>query len=388
MKKIGILLSSPKEIGGIFQYSLSIISSLENFERKKIFNVKYFYTDKEWSKHIPKNSRKVLIKKFFLIRIFRKVLNYFFKNNIELYKRFEFLNEEVSSINSSDCDLIIFPSQNLVSYLVNKTSLSTIHDLMHIYEPKFEEYDEATIFRRNVHYQSICKYCDGILVDSKLGKKHVKDNFIVKKSKIFILPFVVPSYINKKIKIDVKKKFRINKKYLFYPAQFWEHKNHLNVVKAFSYFKKENDDFALVFCGAKKNFYNQVKEMSDSLGLSKDIYFLGRVKDRYMRSLYENAELTIFASFCGPTNIPPLEAIAIGSPLVCSNVYSMTKQVNKAAIFFDPKDPKDLYKKIKILNNDKKLKYKISQQGKMLIQEYNQKHFNNLLKSYIKKLLN
>lgn len=388
MKKVGILLSSPKEIGGIFQYSLSIISSLENFERKKIFSVKYFYTDKEWSKHIPKNSKKVFIKKFFLIRIFRKVLNFFFKNNIKLYKSFEFLNEEVSSINRSDCDLIIFPSQNLVSYLVNKKSLSTIHDLMHIYEPKFKEYDEATIFKRNIHYKSICKYCDGILVDSKLGKKHVMDNFNIKKNKIYILPFVVPSYINRKVKIDVKKKFRIKKKYFFYPAQFWEHKNHLNVLKAFSYFKAENDNFALVFCGAKKNFYNQVKEMSVRLGLSKDIYFLGRVEDRYMRSLYEKAELTIFASFCGPTNIPPLEAIAIGSPLVCSNVYSMTKQVNKSAIFFDPKDPKDLYKKIKILNNNKKLKHKISQQGKMLIKEYNQNHFNNLLKSHIKKLLN
>lgn len=387
MKKIGILLSSPKDIGGIFQYSLSVINSLKSFEKKKIYDVQYFYSDNIWSSYIPKNSKKKFIQKKIFIKILRKLTTFFFKNKIELYKKFRFLNEEVSVINKSDCDVIIFPSQNIISYLVNKKSLSTIHDLMHKYEPNFSEYDMQTKLNRDIHFQSICNVCDGILVDSNLGKHHVIKNYKVKNNKIFVLPFVVPSYINKKSKLNIKKKFNIKKKYFFYPAQFWEHKNHINVIKAFSYLKKNNDEFMLVFCGAKKNFYNPVKELVEKLNLSNDVLFLGRVEDRYMRSLYSDAELTIFASFCGPTNIPPLEALAVGSPLICSNAYAMPKQIKKAALFFNPKTPKNLYRNIKVLINNKKLKLQIIKEGKKVIKEYNQSHFNKLLNSYINDLV-
>ena len=63
MKKIGILLSSPREVGGIYQYSISIISALNNYQKKKQFNFIYFYTYKIWAKIIPKNYKKKFIKK-------------------------------------------------------------------------------------------------------------------------------------------------------------------------------------------------------------------------------------------------------------------------------------------------------------------------------------
>ena len=388
MKKIGILLSSPKDIGGIFQYSLSIINSLKNFKKKKIYKIQYFYTDKIWEEYIPKNSKKIFIKKKLHNKFLRKIINFSFDDSLKFYKKNEFLNEEVVSINKSDCDLVIYPSQNIVSYLTNKKSLSTIHDLMHKYESHFDEYDVNTIKNRDLHYQSICNKCDGILVDSKLGQNHVLDSYKVKKNQLHILPFVVPKYILKRTKLNIKKIFKIKKKYFFYPAQFWEHKNHINVVEAFSYLQKENNDFVLVFCGAKKNFFRKVKDKVEEKRLLKHILFLGRVDDKFMRPLYENAELTIFASSCGPTNIPPLEALSVGSPLICSNAYSMPLQVKNSALFFDPNNSRDLFKKIKILIRNKKLKIKIIKEGKKTIKKYNQIHFNKLLNSYIKKILN
>ncbi len=120
MKKIGILLSSPKEIGGIFQYSLSIITSLENLQKKKIYNIQYFYTDTIWEKYIPKNSKKFYIKKRLFYKLIKKILSFFFKSHISLNKNLKFLNEEVSFINKSNCELVIFPSQNIISYLIQK----------------------------------------------------------------------------------------------------------------------------------------------------------------------------------------------------------------------------------------------------------------------------
>ena len=235
---------------------------------------------------------------------------------------------------------------------------------MHIYENQFSEYTKNIISKRDIHYQNICKYCDGILVDSTMGKNHVIDYYIVKKNKIFTLPFIVPKYLLKKNKINVFKKFGIKENYLFYPAQFWEHKNHITLVKAFKDVSKKNKNISLVFCGAKKNYYDQVYKLVHLKNLQEKIYFLGRVHDNDMSSLYSNAIATIYPSLCGPTNIPPLESISLNTPLICSDAYSMKNQMGNSAIFFNPKNYKNISKKINVVIYIKKLRNKLVKNGK------------------------
>ena len=185
MNKIGILLTSPKEVGGIYQYSLSVIEALNLLNKKKRIKVEYYYSDKHWEKHLPKISKGIYIHKGFFKKVLRKFISIIFSNNTRYLILKEFLNEEVKVLNKSKCDLIIFPSQNITSYQVNKKSLSTIHDLMHKYEHRFSEYTNEIISQRDIHYQNICKFCDGILVDSLMGKKHVINSYKVKKKKYF-----------------------------------------------------------------------------------------------------------------------------------------------------------------------------------------------------------
>ncbi len=387
MNKIGILLTSPKEVGGIYQYSLSIIEALTVLHKNKKFKVIYYYTDKHWEKHIPKISGATYIHKGIFKKFLRKLIYLFVSNNLQPFLFKEFLNEEVKILNKSKCDLVIFPSQNITSYQINKKSLSTIHDLMHRYENQFSEYTRNIILQRDNHYQNMCKYCDGILVDSKMGKNHVIDSYRVKKNKIFTLPFIVPKYLLKKHKINVFKKFGIKENYLFYPAQFWEHKNHINLVKAFNEVLKKNKNISLVFCGAKKNHFNEVYNFVKLKNLQKKIYFLGRVPDNDMSSLYSNAIATVYPSLCGPTNIPPLESISLNTPLICSNAYSMKNQMENSAIFFNPKNYKNISKKINLVLNNKKLRNKLVKNGRKKISKYNIKHFSRLLEKYIYNLV-
>ncbi len=388
MKKIGILLSSPKEVGGIYQYSLNVIEALELLRKKKNFYIKSYYTDQIWKKELPRNIEK----KFIYKSLFKKILRKFFNIIISKKKNFfflkEFLYEEVKIINESDCDLVIFPSQNITSYQVEKKSLSTIHDLMHIYESKFSEYTREVITQRNLHYKNICKFCDGILVDSKMGKKHVLESYKVESKKLFILPFVAPKYLKKIKKVNIFKKFNLKKKYLFYPAQFWEHKNHINLIKGFRHALKKNPNIMLVFCGSKKNYYKKVLDYVVQNQLENKIIFLGRVPDELMSSLYVNSIATIYASLCGPTNIPPLESISLGTPLVCSNAYYMKKQMGNAAIYFNPRDYKSISKKINLILNNNKLRKELVINGKKKIAKYNILHFSKLLEKHINKILN
>ena len=387
MNKIGILLTSPKEVGGIYQYSLSVIEALNLLQKKRKFKVEYYYSDKHWEKHIPKNSKKIYIHKGLLKKILRRLIYLIFSKKYYYFIFREFLYEEVKILNQSNCKIIIFPSQNITSYQINKKSLSTIHDLMHRYEHQFSEYTNKIILERDIHYQNICKYCNGILVDSEMGKKHVINSYDVEKKKIFSLPFIIPKYLFKKKKINVFKKFKIKEKYLFYPAQFWEHKNHINLIKAFKDVLKKNKNISLVFCGAKKNNYNDVYNFVQSHKLQKKIYFLGRVQDKFMSSLYSNAIATVYPSLCGPTNIPPLESISLNTPLICSDSYFMKNQMGNSAVFFNARNYKNIKKKIHLVINNKNLQKKLVKNGKKKILKYNINHFSTLLEKYIQKLI-
>ena len=373
MINIGILLQSEKNVGGIYQYCLSIIDAADNLNKNK-FHITYFYTENFWSKKIPRSAKKIFIEKNILKKILRKLIFSVLptKENWRLFRNI--LYEDVNIINKSDCEVIIFPSQNRAGYLTKKKSITMIHDLMHRYEKNFPEYKNGVFEMREKHYNMICKYSDYIVVDSQMGKKHVIESYKRKKN-IDILPFTIPSYLLQK-KIKKNKIINLPKKFIFYPAQFWEHKNHINLIKAFYLLKKENIDLSLILCGAKKNFYTEVINEIEKNNLKDRVKILGRVSDESMRYIYKKSFATAFVSFLGPTNIPPLEAISLNSPLICSNVYGMKEQMQNTAIYVDPKNPIEIYKAIKKIYEENNFRKKLILKGKKLSKSKSQYYFN------------
>ena len=381
MKHIGVYLSSDQHGGGTYQYNLSIISALRKLDRNE-YKLTAFIHCESWNKHLSDNFTAILTKK----TLVRKVLKKIYRIS-KLSRRFPFFfNPMVYEMNNSDCDIIIFPSQDEESYQSSKKSLSAIHDLMHRYESHFQEYQNGEYDLRERHYSLMSKNSNGILVDSVVGKQHVVDSYNINEEKVFVLPFVPPFYLLESISVDVKGKYGLPSKYFFYPAQFWEHKNHINLLLALKLLKDRNVVCDLVLVGSKKNNYNNVVNKINELGLSENVHILGYVSNDDMAALYISALATTFVSLIGPTNIPPLEAMVIGSPLICSNVYAMPEQVGDAALLVDPRNPLDIAAKMELLAVDYELAIDLVQKGKEKMQEYSQKEFSELLESYIKCL--
>ena len=386
MKNIGVYLNSEPFGGGTYQYNLSIIEAL-SFLNQKEYSVDTFSHSKKWKKILPKHFNNYVVTKPIILRLFWKFFRLIF-NNPEFQIRFaSIFNPVIKKINESKCDLVIYPSQDIISYQTNKKSLSTIHDLMHRYEPHFAEYQDGTYNFREIHYKMICKYASGILVDSELGKEQVIQSYNITKSKLFVLPFTPPRYILGTPSSDVISKYQLPKNYLFYPAQFWEHKNHLNLIKALKIILNKNLDINLVLVGAKKNNYIKTKRLIKKLNLENHVCILGYVENKEMVSLYKNAICTIFVSLIGPTNIPPLEAFAAGSPLICSNVYAMPEQVGDAALLVNPKDPQDIAEKIEKIMSDKILQHQLKKRGFERIKKFDQEKFNVKFEQIINKLI-
>ena len=136
-----------------------------------------------------------------------------------------------------------------------------------------------------------------------------------------------------------------------------------------------------------KNNFNKVIDKINSYKLSNRVFVLGYVSNDEMFSLYKNALMTTFVSLLGPTNIPVMEALTIGSPLICSNVYAMPDQVGDAGLLVNPKDPEDISNKIELLLNDRMLIADLIVKGKKKVDNYTQIEFTHKLKSIIEKIL-
>lgn len=386
MKKIGIYLLENKKIGGAWQINLMMLSALNKISRRN-YEIVIFQEEDVWYKYLSSRIKIVSLKRKRIPKILTTIVSRIFKSQRIISFFSNLLDPHIRTINQEQCDLVIFPTQDDNSFKINSRTLTTIWDLMHIYEGQFAEYTNKEKARRNRKYQNICNFTSTIVVESETTKKHILSNFDVERKKIKVLPLTYSPYLNNPKKFNVKKKFDIKKKYIFYPAQFWEQKNHINLILAF---KKvlQNYDINLVLSGAKKINYQKVKDLIKKLKLEKKIKIIGFVHEKYIYSLYKNAVCVTYVSRTGPTNVPPLEALKVGTPLICSDVYEMKKQVgHKSAIFVDPTNIVEIQKSIERLLKDKKLRKKLIQNGKKTIEKlslesYEQK-FNSIVKETI-----
>jgi glycosyltransferase involved in cell wall biosynthesis len=288
-----------------------------------------------------------------------------------------------------NCDLWIFPSQEGIwSYQVPVVAVCTIFDLMHRYEKRFPEvYAQGIYEHREMHYKQMCKWAKGILVDSELGKQQVVESYGTDPIKIHVLPFVPPKYIYGKSTNQFDNRYRLPKKFIFYPAQFWEHKNHKGLVQAVHILREKHPDLTLIFVGSKKNGYKSTHDMVQKLNVAGNIIFLGYVPDEDMPELYRRARGMIMPTFFGPTNIPPLEANVLGCPIAVSNIYAMPEQLEGAALYFDPTSIEEIAHAIEQIWTDDELCQKLREQGFQQANKWNQAHFNKRLYTIIKNIL-
>jgi glycosyltransferase involved in cell wall biosynthesis len=382
MKKIGLYLDSPVQ-GGTFQYNLSILDAIISLPNNQ-FNYQITYTSDLWGKYLKEEkipatriNRTLLSRTWFQIR-----------SPLWFWRRFCVGSDSFSkSFISLKCDLWIFPSQDIWTYSLPVKSLGTVHDLMHRYERSFPEAGSKKEYLfRETHYKRTCKFSKGILVDSQLGKEQLMESYIVDESKIFILPFIAPKYIyeeNSQNVID----YKLPNKYVFYPAQFWEHKNHKGLVNAISLIAHKLPDLKMVFVGSPNNSYNKLRTLINRLQLQDNFIFLDHVPDNQMRNLYLNARALIMPTFFGPTNIPPLEAFATECPVAVSNVYAMPEQIGEAGLVFDPNSYEQIADVIYRLWTDDNLVSDLINKGREKNMAWGTKQFSKELFSIIKRVL-
>ena len=143
----------------------------------------------------------------------------------------------------------------------------------------------------------------------------------------------------------------------------------------------------MIFVGSKKNGYDFAINLIKELGLADNISVLGYVDDASMRYLYKHARAMVMASKMGPTNIPPLEGMAMGCPVAVANVYAMPWQVGDAGLVFDPYNVESMAEVIERLWIDDALCEELKVKGHKQIENFTQEKFNERFVKYVREAL-
>lgn len=341
-KRLGIFLGIDSSAGGMFQYAQSMLHALSQLD-KGSYQVIVAYSDNVWQPYLlklPLPSVR-LDSSFFGI----KIANLFMAVGLPgSFCRLigGLMNPLVRELIKLKCDAWIFPSQDSLTWQVPKViSIGVIHDLMHRFEPHFPEV--SSNFRhyiRENRFRNIAKYSSVVLVDSFVGKNQVVHSYGIDDKKVLLLPYIAPKYLTGNADGEqsesFKKSYILPKKYLFYPAQFWAHKNHLRLLDAFKIASISCPDMQLVLSGSMRNEYKKIFNYAIKIGVINRVHFIGYVPDSNLREIYLGARALIYPTFFGPTNIPPLEAHILGCPAALSDIYAMKERSKDAAIYFDP----------------------------------------------------
>jgi glycosyltransferase involved in cell wall biosynthesis len=376
-KNLVIVLTMLPHHGGKYQYSLSVLNS---FRDQSHFKIVVLYYDGHWDNIIPKEFLKIKVNKDIKVITGIKLLIGLIPFGDTLIRlvsnKFFSIHKKIHDIKP---DLVIYPGGETLSYENKYNSVVPVFDIMHKYESYPEINSFAVNYTRNLHYKRVVNNASIVFVDSEVGKKQLEESYPCKRSlKIFKLPYVAPPYVyNSK---DFSSELELPKKYLFYPAQFWEHKNHKNLIQALELIKtKHNKIVDLVLVGAKKNYYSNVLDVIKQYDLENQIHYFDYVQNDELVYLYKNAFALIMPSYLGPTNIPPLEAIALGCPVIVSDVYAAREQLDDSALYFNPKDSEDISNKILTLLENKKLREDIIRKGFIKSSQYSQSQFRSTL---------
>ena len=168
--------------------------------------------------------------------------------------------------------------------------------------------------------------------------------------------------------------------YIYYPAQFWSHKNHIRLILAAQIMKEQNINLKVVFSGLDRGNKKYLISQVEKLDLQEKVIFLDYVNQKQMASLYKNAYALVYPSLAGPDSISALEALYFNCPVLISNHLGYTQQLKKAALYFNPLDEMDIVAKIQNLN-DLAIKDDLINKGQAIIKE-------NTMQKYIDKFLN
>ena len=349
--RIGIDTRMMKEpFEGVGRYTKSLISSLLLVDKTN----EYFLIQDKFTISVFKESDRIKIVKVSYPALSIRAL-FFLRRVVEREK------------------IDVFHSPFLLGPLFSKKPfIITLHDLMAITFPNFFEGRKflTKVFARLFFLIVVpitAKQCRMILTDSCKVKGEAINLLKLSSEKIKVIyPGVDKRF--KKLKSKnlngILPELNPNKKTILYIGNTRPYKNLPRLLEAFGLLQKRKpENYQLIIAGGEKRNLPLLKRITIDLNIEKEVVFTGNLTDIEVVALMNAADVFVFPSLEEGFGLPPLEAMACGTPVVTSNVSSLPEVVGDAALLVDPENVEEIASAIEKVLTDEKMREELIRKG-------------------------
>ena len=240
----------------------------------------------------------------------------------------------------------------------------TVHDIIH-YQYR---HDPSMLISRNRFVQWVdeasiraLQNADAVIASSNYTKRALIEDIGLPEAKIHCIhlgvdpeqfhPCQIPQSFLERYSLGA------DLPYILHISTEEPRKNLLALLRAFSLVKSQQPDIRLLKVGAP--FYPKVRSRAlalvDELDLGDSVLFIDNIPDADLRYFYNLARVFAFPSYAEGFGLPVLEAMACGTPVVCSDMASLPEVVGDAALMVGPDDTRGLAQALSTLLTDKQL---------------------------------
>ncbi|HTR66441.1 MAG TPA: glycosyltransferase family 1 protein [Terriglobales bacterium] len=246
------------------------------------------------------------------------------------------------------CDVVHIPHLFWVPPRFPCPYIVTVHDVL--------EYMSGARglsgLRRSLHFQltrTVLKNAARVFAVSKFTKTEVEKLFAIPASRIEVIYNAIDErflhgHASEADREVLAQRYQITYPFLLYAGRISPHKNVVRIIEAFSALKAELEkegrypDLKLIIIGDEVSKHPDLRRTVIRGGVQNDVRFLGFVPIDVLRIFYDAAKIFVFPSLYEGFGLPPLEAMAHGTPVLASNSSSLPEVVGSAAILVNPEN--------------------------------------------------
>jgi len=262
-------------------------------------------------------------------------------------------------------DLLFVPA-HVLPIVHPRRSVVTIHDLGYLYYPQAHRLLDRLYLDLSTRYNA--RAATHLIADSSATERDLIERYGTNPDKITV---IYPGYDNtvfqptrdKEVIEAVKARHGIAGDYILFVGTLQPRKNLARLIEAFSNLQYPISNIQLLISGKKGWLYEEIFRRVEELGLEERVVFTDYVPEGDLPALLSGARLFVFPSLYEGFGMPVLEAMACGTPVVCSNTSSLPEVAGDAALLVDPLDVGELAAALARVLDDAELRAELIQRG-------------------------
>src|SRR5713226_9893908 len=272
-----------------------------------------------------------------------------------------------------NCDLVHIPHLFWLPRNLPCPYVMTVHDVLdHMYRAR-----NQSGFRRSLYFfltHRALKGAERLFAVSNFTKSEVEKLFGIAAARIEVVYNAIDErflrgHATETDRQVLAERYLINHPFLLYAGRISPHKNVVRIIEAFSALKAELDkegkypDLKLIIIGDELSKHPDLRRTVIRGGVQNDVRFMGFVPIEVLRIFYDSAKTFVFPSLYEGFGLPPLEAMAHGTPVLTSNTSSLPEVVGNEAVLVNPENLFEMMRALQRVLLDQSLRERMRQRG-------------------------